>query len=166
MTHGTTNNGVLTPYIPTTSTLDQIEYTVEVASTGGVDENFIVSNFSLTEAPPTPSSALAFAFAPASSVPVRGNLGIITVYVPAEALLKSPSVPVTLSITGPGDFRRRQSWTISSSADVASFNLRRLAFTTPGVYTITASSSSTANATATFSVAGPPAPPPPGPPTR
>jgi hypothetical protein len=159
MTHGTTNNGVLTPYIPTTSTLDQIEYTVEVASTGGVDENFVVSNFSLTEAPPAPSSALAFAFAPASSVAFRGNLGIITVYVPAEALLKSPSVPVTLSISGPGDYRRRRDWTIASSADVASFNLTRLAFTTPGTYTITAGSPDTASATATFSVAGLPSPP-------
>ena len=54
MAHGTTNSrtGVFTPYLPATSTLTQIQYGFEIASTGGVPETFQVNDFSLNYAIP------------------------------------------------------------------------------------------------------------------
>ena len=53
MTNGTTSHGVLTPYLPTTSTLTQVEYGFEVASTGGVPEKFQVNSLGLNYAIPS-----------------------------------------------------------------------------------------------------------------
>jgi hypothetical protein len=44
------NNG----YLPTDSTLDQLEYGFEIASTGGVNEKFEVTDWSVTEQPGLP----------------------------------------------------------------------------------------------------------------
>lgn len=95
-------------------------------------------------------AVLNFAAAPPISIARGGNLGTIDVDVQntAEALIGSPSESITLTITGPADY----SDTVSSSAAVASFDLRKVAFTSPGVYTITASAAGLTSATATFSV--------------
>jgi arabinogalactan endo-1,4-beta-galactosidase len=99
-------------------------------------------------------AVLAFASAPPSSLAVGGNLGTINVDVlnAVNALIESPSESVTLTITGPAGF----SQTESSSAAVASFNLSSVAWSAPGVYTITASAGSLTSATATFSVVAAP----------
>jgi len=103
-------------------------------------------------APSTPT-LLTFAAGTPASITAGGNLGTISVDVEntAEALIETPSEPVTLTVTGPGSFSYTTPSVASSSA-VSSFNLSGVPLDTAGSYTLTATSGSLTEAVGAVTV--------------
>ncbi|HEX4155446.1 MAG TPA: RICIN domain-containing protein [Acidobacteriaceae bacterium] len=101
--------------------------------------------------PSTPSE-LAFGSSTPTSIGLGGSLGTVSVSVEdsAGALTGNVAVPVTLAVMGPGGF---SDTTEAASADgVATFDLASVSLTTPGSYTLTASSPGLTSATAGLTV--------------
>jgi hypothetical protein len=57
-------------YVPRNDTLDAVKYGWEICSTGGVNENFQVSKFSITTTPPGSAGNSAEATIPSTGSPV------------------------------------------------------------------------------------------------
>ena len=88
-----------------------------------------------------------------ATISVGGNPGIVPVRIEnsSAAVVTSATNPVTLTVTGPGGYSHVV--TVAAIYGIAGFDLSALAFTTPGVYVLTATSNGLAPATATVTVA-------------
>jgi arabinogalactan endo-1,4-beta-galactosidase len=102
-------------------------------------------------APSTPTT-LAFGAIP-GTINGGANIGIVNVDVEnnAASLIGSPSVAVTLTITGPGGFSQTEE--ASSASGVAVFDLSGVVLDTPGAYTLLATSQGLTSAAASLTVA-------------
>jgi hypothetical protein len=107
----------------------------------------------VTAGNPNPGTPAQLAFAGSfPPIPAGGSLGIVAVDVEnlSGALQTSASNAVTLTLSGPGGFS--QTYTVAATNGVADFNLSSLALTTPGTYTLTATSDGLTRALASIHV--------------
>ncbi len=88
----------------------------------------------------------------ATSIPAGASPGIVPVDIEntSGVLVTSAANPITLTITGPGGYSHVV--TVSATNGIADFNLTSLALTTPGVYTLTATSAGLTQAVARLTV--------------
>ena len=108
--------------------------------------------------PSAPPTQLAFAVPPTGLVTAGGNAGTVTVDLEnaSGTLAYGYSASITLTVTGPSSYL--QTYTVTASNGVATFNLTSAVLNTIGTYTYTATSGSLTPATVmeTVRVARPP----------
>ena len=95
---------------------------------------------------------LAFSNTIATTLPAGSSVGSVPVDVENSmgSLLSAATNSITLTITGPSGYSHNV--TLAATAGVANFNLSSLTLTTPGVYTLTATSAGLTQAVATLTV--------------
>ena len=105
---------------------------------------------SVTGGVPNMPAQLAFASPVPSSIAAGSNLGIVPVAIDdsSHTLVAGATNSVTLTITGPGGYSH--ALTVAAVGGVAGFDLSALGLTTPGTYTLTATSPGLAQITAAF----------------
>ena len=126
-------------------------YTLTATSTNLTQAQTTASVIAGGGSPSTPAELVIPNTVP-TSIQAGGNLGVVPVDIEnsSAALLTGANNPVTLTITGPGGYTHTV--TVTAAGGVANFNFSSLALTTPGTYTLVATSPGLASATATLTV--------------
>lgn len=98
------------------------------------------------------ASKLAFGSAPTATLSAGGNAGTITVQEQnaGGTIVSSASDPVMLTVSGPSGYS--QTYTMTASSGIATFNLSSVPLTVAGTYTYTATSGALTQAQATQTV--------------
>jgi sugar lactone lactonase YvrE len=99
-----------------------------------------------------PETQLAFGTAPAATVPLGGNAGVVTVQVEdsLNAVVATSSASVMLTVTGPGGYT--QIYNATASSGVATFDLTAVPLNLAGSYSYTATSTPLTQAVASETV--------------